>query len=133
MTNVRPPADPTWIDRGGKVRFLGLSADGRTSSSWSVWTSRNHKDVYLAPRQLAGQVKVSLHQSGSFSTSFVSEQKAARWLGVGAERHLDIWDRPPEFEPGWTRFFEVILSRWGPAMPCTSTYSTPTFAPAAST
>lgn len=106
---TRPPADPLWVDRGGAVRLLALSADGRSSSSWRIWTSRNHKDVYVAPRQLAGQVKVSLHASGSFQSGFVNEEVAVLWQRSDAGRHLDIWDRPPEFEPGWTRIFEVIL------------------------
>lgn len=43
--------------------------DGRRSAQWRVWTgSRNTRpsnDVYIAPRSLGGESKVSLHRDGS--------------------------------------------------------------------
>jgi hypothetical protein len=65
--------------------------------------------VYLAARALANVQKISLHKSGSWSYSFVSEDKAEPFVAPGASRHLDIWQRPSEFGDGWRRGFAVIL------------------------
>jgi hypothetical protein len=107
---TRAPDDPVRITRGGTLRFFGATADGRRSSSWRLWTSRNHKDAYLTPRSLADTFKISLHETGSFQYGFINNEVSTAWQGSEASsRHLDIWPRPTEFAPGWTGFFEVIL------------------------
>jgi hypothetical protein len=53
--------------------------------------------------------KISLHESGSWSYSYVSEEKAAPFIAPGTSRHVDIWQRPPEFGEGWRRGFAVIV------------------------
>ena len=108
-TPTRAPDDPVRIARGGTLRFFGAAGDGRRSSSGRIWTSKNHKDVYLAPRALAGQVKISQRESGKYQSGFINAEVSAAWQGLGADRHLDRWPRPPQFEPGWTKLFEVVL------------------------
>jgi len=51
-------------------RFVVRAGDGRCSAQWRVWTgrSRDNKpsdEVYVAPRSLGGEVKVSLHSDGT--------------------------------------------------------------------
>jgi hypothetical protein len=62
----------------------------------------------MCQRSLGRELKISLHESGSFSTSFVNDEVAEARLGPGQSRHLDIWPQPPEFAPGWTLMAEVI-------------------------
>ncbi len=107
------PEIPPILDPGQKFRWFAQTPDERRSSSWTTWTSRNSPDVYLANRALGADLKMSFHASGTFQTSFLSDETSARWRG-GSSRHLDRWERPPEFAPGWTHLFEVVLP--GPEM-----------------
>jgi hypothetical protein len=91
------------------VRLAVGSSAGLRSSAWRIWSAKNSTDVYLAARALAGVQKISLHKSGSWSYSFLSEEKAAPFVAPGASRHVDIWQSPPEFGEGWRRGFAVIV------------------------
>jgi hypothetical protein len=97
------------VGPGGTVRFAVGSRVGLRSSAWRIWSAKNSTDVYLAARAIAGVQKISLHESGSWSYSFISEQKAAPFIAPGASRHVDIWQSPPEFGRGWRRGFAVIV------------------------
>jgi hypothetical protein len=91
------------------VRFAVGSRAGPRSSAWRIWSAKNSADVYLAARAVAGVQKISLHESGSWSYSYVSEEKAAPFIAPGASWHVDIWQSPPEFGEGWRRGFAVIV------------------------
>jgi hypothetical protein len=102
---------PLWIEKPGEVRWRAHSPDQtHFSASWRLWTVKNSRDVYVAQRQLGNQVKVSFHESGEFQTSFLNNQRSMDWQGVmpGGSRHLDKWEKPPEFAHGWTQLYEVI-------------------------
>ncbi len=66
-------------------RFLVRAADGRRSATWRVWTgSRNSRptdDVYVAPRSLGGEVKVSLHRDGQCLYKLTQEANPRARLG----------------------------------------------------
>jgi hypothetical protein len=72
-----PPGDDVpseavaFIDPGGTLRFAVTAEDGRRSADWRVWTARNSDDIYVAARQVVGDFKVSLHQSGSWQHGFI--------------------------------------------------------------
>lgn len=53
-------------DSGHVLRFVTVDDDGLTSAVWRVWTgsSRPSDGVYLAPRELGGDLKVSIHADG---------------------------------------------------------------------
>ena len=97
------------VGPGGKVRFAVGSRAGQRSSAWRIWSAKNSTDVYLAARAIAGVQKISLHESGSWSCSYVSEEKAAPFIAPGTSRHVDIWQRPPEFGEGRRHGFAVIV------------------------
>jgi hypothetical protein len=60
---------------------LALTGDGgRRSSVWSLFTAKKTPDVYVAPRVLGGQVKISLHASGSWQVGFTAESDRT-WQG----------------------------------------------------
>jgi len=92
---------PPILPRGERFRWLGQTEDGESRSS--SWT-----DVYLTNRALGRTFKTSFHASGKFQTSFLNEEIAAEW-DTSRSRHLDQWQAPPEFAPGWMHLFEVIL------------------------
>jgi hypothetical protein len=94
------------VTKNRPLRWRAVSEDGRSSPSWKLWIYGN--DVYLCQRSLGGDLKISLHESGTFQTSLINGDKATEWLGPNRSRHLDRWERMPEFFIGWTRLIEVI-------------------------
>ncbi|QTF81735.1 hypothetical protein SEA_BEEGEE_32 [Gordonia phage BeeGee] len=89
-------------------RFAVGSAGGPRSSTWIVFCSKKTADWYAAVRTLAGVQKYSFHESGKWGWGFV-EQAADLYVDEGASRHLDLWDRPAEFVPGWTRALSIRI------------------------
>lgn len=102
------PAVPAALPPGGTIRFNASDGTHR-SADWRVWTSPNADDVYAAARLTAGEIKVSLHKSGSWSHGFTAEGKAAASLPPQESRHFSIWQRPAELCPGWTRAVRIII------------------------
>jgi len=75
-------------------RFVVWAGDGRRSAQWRVWTgSRNNApsdEVYIAPRSLGSEVKVSLHSDGTCLYRLTKEANPRARLG---DRHaLHRWD-----------------------------------------
>ena len=70
----------------------------------------NSSDVYVASRHLAGIMKTSLHESGSWQTSFIRDDlMPTDDSGLVASRHLDRWARPNEFAEGYTQALTIII------------------------
>jgi hypothetical protein len=48
------------------LRFAIVDGEGRTSAAWRAWTgsSRPSDEVYLAPRAIGGDLKISVHADG---------------------------------------------------------------------
>jgi hypothetical protein len=69
----------------------------------------NKRDVYVAARSLAGHLKASLHESGSWSVSHIDTDRNREEIDKRGNRHLDVWTRPPEFGPGWTRALRILV------------------------
>jgi hypothetical protein len=95
------------VDPGRPVKFAVIARDGSRSGTWVVWASRRRLDVYLTALMMARSWKVSLHQTGSWSHGFLSDQVAKTLGHPGPLRHLDIWPRPADFAPGMWRGFSV--------------------------
>jgi hypothetical protein len=98
------------------LRFAGGTAEGRRSGAWRIWAQNGssgkatNSDVYLAARSVAHEVKVSLHESGSWQYSITSAHAAkASPSNPGQARHLQRWLRPAEFAPGLTLAFRFYL------------------------
>ena len=103
------PELPLHQPPGGTVRLAVGTASGPRSSTWRVWTSKNADDVYVAARSTAGLMKASLHESGSWQFGFIDGPKAVTWAQKVGTRHLDLWQRPPEFGPGFTRAYMIAV------------------------
>jgi len=70
----------------------------------------NSSDVYIASRQFAGIMKISLHQSGIWQTSFIRDDlMPTDKTGSAPSRHLDRWTRPDEFAEGYTQALTIIF------------------------
>src|SRR4051812_1092543 len=48
------------------LRFAVVSPDGRRSCEWRVWTGSRKptNEVYMAPRSMGGELKLSIHSDG---------------------------------------------------------------------
>lgn len=93
-------------------RFAVGSTDGPRSGIWTLWTPSDSSEVYVAARQLAGSLKVSLHASGNwqaaFTTQFVDKlSRESKWSR--GSRHVDKWRRPEEIAPGITLALRVLV------------------------
>lgn len=98
------------LGQGGEIRFFASLEDGRRSAStFKVWVPRNSTDVYFASRQLGHMAKTSLHQSGSWQTSLLSNALIPAVDSALTSRHLDRWERPAEFAAGFTQALTVIF------------------------
>lgn len=111
------------LQPGSRLRFGVEAPDGRRSTDWAVWATKNADDVYIAGRDLGGHIKISLHQSGRWHHGYTSE--AWGEIGDSSElRHLQQWPRPPEIAPGVTLGFRIVVPttelRPGPSTQSTS-------------
>jgi hypothetical protein len=92
---------------GGTARVCVGDRDGAHASVWRIWATRNHSDVYIAVRDIAGIQKWSLHESGDWRHQWVTP-KYALHLTNSDNRIIDQWPQPTEFEDiGWTKAFSI--------------------------
>jgi hypothetical protein len=91
--------------------IVGTEPNGPRSQLWRVWTGARNSDVYIGARPVAGEVRVSLHESGKWRFAFTEkhQQGPAPLIGLEEDRAKHKWDRPPEFAPGLTRAFIIIV------------------------
>ena len=70
--------------------------DGPTSGVWRIWSPKGKSDVYASIRSIAGQVKISLHESGDCIAGLTKEFAAKEVEAVaamGGSRHQSEWTR----------------------------------------
>jgi hypothetical protein len=94
------------------IRFGIRGAKGMRAATWKCWTPGGPKhDVYLACRQLNGELKASLHQSGQWHVGFSQAfyEDAFEDKTRPKMRFTDAWPRPPDIAPGITLAFRVIV------------------------
>ncbi|KQV11418.1 MULTISPECIES: hypothetical protein [unclassified Kitasatospora] len=95
---------------GGQLRFQTVASDERRSSSWTVFANSGTSDVYIAARPIAGQIKVSLHESGQWRHAFLNDAGAAGFLEPGADRAFDKFAPSGEqMAPGWTLGYTIVM------------------------
>lgn len=86
---------------------------GPRSGIWRVWTAKTPKsDIYIAPRNLAGILKVSLHESGEWRSAFTYEyasKKFDKTMPISESRIIEEWDRPIDISPGVSLAFRIVI------------------------
>ena len=86
--------------RKREIRFAVGERGDQLSPVWKIWNRKD--DVYLTARMSGAFFKISLHRSGVWTVAATQES------GIEAKpgnRRMKAWQRPPEFQAGWT---------WGP-------------------
>ena len=70
--------------------------DGPSSGVFRIWSPKTKSDVYASMRGIAGQVKISLHESGTciagLTTQF-AEKEVEAVAAMGGVRHQSKWTR----------------------------------------
>jgi len=96
-----------------KARFAVGTPTGPRSSVWTVWchTNRAKADVFLAPRAMAGALKISFHQSGENRDAFTREYQLqhANEGPVASNRARAVWHRAEYSEGGVSRLYQVCF------------------------
>ncbi len=83
------------------MRVAVGSPKGPNSATLRVWTTPGKSDVYVAIREIASEVKISLHESGECIAGLTSECAAREAVAVeamGGSRHQNRWMR--KTQPG---------------------------------
>ncbi|MEI9948272.1 MAG: hypothetical protein WDO74_04660 [Pseudomonadota bacterium] len=92
---------------GKSFQFQLSSGDGRYSTTYSVVTRKSTDDVYIIPMMMGGEMKVSLHKTGSWQAGLTEEGHAK--FGKTGSRHWEIFKRPDEFGVGATRAWYLVI------------------------
>lgn len=89
--------------------IVGDESGGPRSSLWRVWTWKS--DVYVGARPIAGEVRVSLHESGKWRYAFTEKHQCGTrpLIKPDEDRAKYKWDRPTEIFPGFTRAFVICV------------------------
>ena len=78
------------------VRLCVGRLDGPRSSVLRIWSPKGKSDVYASMREIAGQVKISLHESGSCIAGLTrefAEKEVEAVEAMGGLRHQSKWAR----------------------------------------
>jgi hypothetical protein len=90
------------IIRYGKLR----------AATWKLWTDPKKVGVYLACRELHGELKASLHESGKWHVSYTQKFFERRVAGSGGQaqksRFVQEWARPRPLSARLTLAYRIL-------------------------
>jgi len=78
------------------VRFAVGCLSGPRSAVFRVWSPSGKSDVYASVRNIAGEIKISLHGTGECNaglTDQFAKKKEAAIEATGGSRHQSRWNR----------------------------------------
>jgi hypothetical protein len=89
-----------------EFRFCVGSKQGKRSSVWKFWVSKN--DVYIQSRMMGSDMKVSLHESGLCQFSMTGDwiKKTGKY---NSERHIVRWQREEPEKVSVIHLFRIII------------------------
>jgi hypothetical protein len=98
--------------RGLRVIVGAKEGGGPRSALWRIFTGRRTSDVYVGARAIAGEVRVSLHERGPWRFAFTDKHQRGpnSFVPPEEDRARHKWSRPPEFAPGLTRAFIIVVA-----------------------
>lgn len=106
------------------IRFGVTDHAGRRAATWKCWTQfgGGKRDVYLACRELQGNVKLSLHESGRWHVGFDSQRFESMFEAgsTPASRFSGTWTRPAPLIEGLTLACRVHIPWYGVTIPVPS-------------
>jgi hypothetical protein len=95
------------------LRFAITDGAGKRGATWKLWTEAGggQSDVYLACRELGGDLKASLHESGKWHFAFSErtfEEKVEGAISSLDTRFVEKWLRPQAPRAGITLAFRIV-------------------------
>lgn len=102
---VLEPADPN------KAIYIGVGEERRRGGVWRVWANKpgtGKSDVYVAPRNIAGVQKISLHETGEFRNQWVTADNATKFTG-SPDKRIYIWQRGQEYTGAITKGLAIYV------------------------
>ncbi len=75
---------------------------GLQSAIFRIWSPRDKSDVYASVRDVAGQIKISLHETGECNAGLTKEfakREIAAVRAMGNSRHQSRWKRLKHIGP----------------------------------
>lgn len=92
--------EPVAIQPGATLRFrIEDPRRGVENSTWSVVSSKRSKDLYVSARQITGDLKLSLHESGITWMAWTPPAAASRLAGH-EDRVLSRWTEVQQLASG---------------------------------
>ncbi len=91
---------------------------GVESSTWSVVGSKKTGDLYFSGREIMGDLKISLHESGITRMAWTAQSGDAR-LKPGEDRVISRWTSVASLPDGWAYVLRVSIpdSALSPILP----------------
>jgi len=104
------------VDQSLKREFVVRAAvvrEGRVASAiWRIWKSRNNDNIYVAPRNIAGAAKITLH-ANRYCHAAVTNQYA-RMIHDGGDAHtrrvMVSWQRADGPTQGWITGVSILIA-----------------------
>lgn len=88
---------------------IAVGQPGVQSGVWRIWSPKNHSDVYIAARNIAGIQKWSLHTSGDWRHQWC-DPRYLDSLDNRSDRIIDQWEQSPELgDTGWTKGLSIYV------------------------
>jgi len=116
------------------LRFSVQNPAGQRAATWKCWAPNTTDDVYVTCRETGRAFKISLHESGDWSTAYDPGfyDSAVRDEDTTAQgRFMDQWRRPESIAPEITLALRIVTPWSSVITPVTSSRRLVTVSPPA--
>jgi len=101
--------EPTAMKAGSTLRFrVEDLARGVESSTWSVVGSKKSGDLYFSGREIMGDLKISLHESGITRMAWTTSVASSR-VPADTDRVLSRWTATDSLPDGWALVLRLSI------------------------
>lgn len=93
------------------IRFGITDGKGLRAATWKLWTPNNKSDIYLACRELGGELKASLHESGNWHIAYnrsTFDNLVKGYVNTEHDRYIKKWNTPKPIAPGIILAFRIV-------------------------
>jgi hypothetical protein len=111
--------EPTAMKAGSSLRFRVEDRErGLESATWSLVGAKKTGDLYFSGREIMGELKLSVHESGITRMAWTEPAAAAR-LAPGEDRALSRWTAVESLPNGWALALRLSIldSALSPILP----------------
>jgi hypothetical protein len=93
------------------IRFGVRALSGQRAATWKCWAEEERSEIYLACRELHGELKASFHESGKWHVGYTRKFLEDRFDNETrpATRFIEEWTTPGEIQAGYTLAFQICV------------------------